>query len=62
MNPLTLGLTGLAVYFSYHFLKGYYKKESHEKRVKGKQRSKPLDLKNMEVEDAHYEDINDGEQ
>ena len=54
-------LAGLAAYFGYQFVKGTGLKKTSQDQVKGKPRKKSLDLDNMDVEDAHFEDIKDEE-
>jgi hypothetical protein len=54
-------LAGLAAYFGYQFVKGAGLKKSSQDQVKGKPSKKSLDLDNMDVEDAHFEDIKDEE-
>lgn len=53
-------LTGLVVYFGYHFIKGFFtsplKKES---TVKGRQKNQPLDLRGADVEDAQFEELDE---
>lgn len=55
-------LTGLVVYLGYHVFKGVFKKYNPSEQVKGKQKSNPLDLKKLDVEDADFEDIDEREQ
>ncbi len=55
-------LTGLVVYLGYHVFKGVFKKDKPSDQVKGKQKSNPLDLKKLDVEDADFEDIDEREQ
>jgi hypothetical protein len=47
---------GLIAYFGYHFLKGFFSWQS-KSPVKGKSGSPPLDLKDENVEDAKFKDI-----
>ena len=50
-------LLSLAGYFVYKYLKGFFIKEAQRDEVKGQQKSKPIDLKNEDIQDAEYEDI-----
>ncbi|MFH1941524.1 MAG: hypothetical protein ABIL68_05415 [bacterium] len=50
-------LTCTVAYFGYRFVKGLWDKGSQKEEVKGKQRSKPLDLRKEDVDDARFEDI-----
>jgi hypothetical protein len=54
-------LTGLVIYLSYHLFKGAFKKNEQSEQVRGKQKSSPLNLKDNDVEDAHFEDIDERE-
>jgi len=49
----------LLFYFGYRFYKKYLSAPSPKEKVKGRNRKKPLDLRDSEVEDAHFEDVND---
>ena len=51
----------LIIYFVYRFIKGIWVKSPRRNEVKGQQKSKPLDLSNEDVEDAHFEDVEDGD-
>jgi hypothetical protein len=53
--------TALVVYLGYRFLRGIWEKESRKEEIKGKSKSRPLNLKNEDVEDADFEDIEDKE-
>ncbi|MBN2102781.1 hypothetical protein JW835_01930 [bacterium] len=44
-------------YFAYHFLQGLFKKDQSDTIVEGKQKSPPLDLKEEDVEDAKFKDV-----
>jgi len=48
-------------YLGYRFFKGFIKKGSDKQEVRGEQKSKPLDLCNSDVEDAHFKDMEDRE-
>jgi hypothetical protein len=54
-------LAGAAVYVGYHILKGYLGKEPSKTFVQGKPKTKSLDFDQLDVEDAHFEDIPDEE-
>lgn len=56
---IRLILTGLAVYFGYHFIKGLFSGSPKESRVKGKPKKGPLDLRGADVEDADFEDLDE---
>ncbi len=49
----------IIVYFGYHFLKSMIKNEIRKSEIKGKQKNKPINFDNEDVEDAKYEDINE---
>ena len=51
---LFLSLIG---YFIYKYFKGLFIKDVQKDEVKGQQKSKPIDFKNEDVQDAEYEDI-----
>ena len=53
--------TALVVYLGYRFLRGMWEKASRKEEIKGKSKSRPLDLQDEDVEDAHFEDIEDKE-
>lgn len=53
-------LTILVLYLGYRFFKSFWKKESSKEEVKGRNKNQPLDLRNNDVDDARYEDIEDG--
>lgn len=50
-----------AVYFGMKFFKGLFPSTPKHVDVKGNAASKPLDLRDAEVEDAHFEEIKDKE-
>ncbi len=52
-------LIGLVVYLGYRLFKGLNSQGASSEDVKGKQEHEPLDLRNSDVEDAHFEDIQD---
>ena len=54
-------LTALVVYLGYRFFKTFWQKESTRDSVKGKQKSGPLDLRDADVDDARYEEIDNGD-
>ncbi len=57
---LRLLLTGLIVYFGYHFIKGFFASPPQkESNVKGRQKNQPLDLRDADVEDAHFEELDE---
>ncbi len=51
--------TALVVYLGYRFLKMFWKKTPPKEEIGGKQKGEPLDFKDEDVEDAHFEDIKD---
>ena len=51
----------LVIYLGYRFFRTLWQKEPPRDSVGGKQKSGPLDLRDADVDDAHYEDIEDGE-
>lgn len=53
-------LTGLAVYFGYHLVKGFFSRPpKNESNVRGKQKSQPLDLRDADVSDAEFEELDE---
>ena len=50
-------LLSLMFYLGYQFLRGMRGKPNKEGKVKGTQKNKPLNLKDEDVEDAQFEDI-----
>ena len=52
-------LTILALYLGYRFFKSFWKKESSKEEVKGRNKNQPLDLRDNDVDEARYEDIED---
>ena len=52
-------LTALIVYVVYRFFKSLTKKESPKEEVRGRNRNQPLDLRDSDVDDARFEDIDD---
>ncbi|MBN2030750.1 hypothetical protein JW824_10955 [bacterium] len=54
-------LIGLVVYLGYRLFKGLNSRSMSREDVKGKQKHEPLDLRNSDVEDADFEDIQDDE-
>lgn len=56
-------ILGLLVYFGYRLLRGLLPptNPAQKARVKGQAKSKPLDLNDADVEDAHYRDLSDGD-
>jgi len=50
----------LVVYLGYRFLRGLWEKDSRKEEIRGEQKNKPLDLRDADVEDAHFEDIEEG--
>lgn len=55
-------LTALVVYLGYRFFRVLWSKESVKSSVEGEQKSGPLDLRDADVDDAHYEEIDNGDQ
>ncbi len=51
---------GFLFYAGYRFFKGLWIKESHKEEVKGKQKNQPLDLRDEDVGDAQFEEIENG--
>ena len=54
-------LTGAVIYFGYQFVKGLFPSPEKKQEVKGESQNKPLDLRDADVADAHYEDIDEKE-
>ncbi len=54
-------LTGAVIYFGYQFVKGLLPSSEKKQEVKGEPQNKPLDLRDADVADAHYEDIDEKE-
>ncbi len=52
-------LTAAVVYFGYRFFKGIRAGQAKNEEVRGKSKSAPLDLRDADVEDASYEDLDD---
>ena len=52
-------LVAFIVYFGYRFYKSLGKKEPPKEEVRGRNKSQPLDLRDSDVDDARFEDIND---
>lgn len=44
-------------YFGYHFFKGLFSSGSSDVSVKGESKKPPLDLKEEDIEDAKYKDV-----
>jgi len=59
MGFFRLLLYGIIFYLAYHFFIGLFGKKESKTEVGGKKKSKPLDLKDVDVEDAHYREIDD---
>ena len=55
-------LFGIVIYLGYRLFKGLLPKVDRSVKVGGKQKNSPLDLKDSDVEDAHFEDIDEREQ
>ena len=53
--------TALVVYLGYRFFRVLWHKESPRNNVGGKQKSDPLDLRDADIDDARYEDIDNGD-
>lgn len=49
----------LVVYLGYRFLKGLFSKQNTGANVSGQQKNKPLDLRDSDVEDAKFRDIDE---
>ena len=47
------------IYLCYQFFKRFFGKKESRTEVGGQRKSKPLDLKNTDVEDAHFEEIDE---
>lgn len=56
---LRLLVTGLLIYIGYHFIKGFFTRSPKESIVKGRQKNRPLDLHDADVEDAEFEDLDE---
>ena len=52
-----LVLLSFAGYLAYKYFKGFFTQEGKKEEVKGQPKSKPIDLKNEDVQDAEYEEI-----
>ena len=50
-------LTVAIVYFGYKFFKGLWAKQTQRDEVRGRARNEPLDLRDKDIDDAHFEDI-----
>ena len=50
-------LTVLVVYLGYHIFKGFFSSEPPKTEVKGSNKSRPIDLRQEDVEDAKFKDI-----
>ena len=53
--------TALVIYLGYRFFRAFLQKEPTKNTVSGKQKSDPLDLRDADVDDARYEEIDNGE-
>ncbi len=53
--------TALVLYLGYRFFRAFRQKEPTKNTVSGKQKNKPLDLRDADVDDARYEDIDNGD-
>jgi len=53
--------TALVVYLGYRYLKGVWQRTSQPADVKGRKKSKPLDLQDQEIVDAEFEEIDEKE-
>ena len=51
----------LVVYLGYRFFRAFWPKGSSKNNIHGKQKSDPLDLRDADVDDAKYEEIDDGD-
>ena len=54
-------LIGLVVYLGYRLFKGLNSQGVSKEDVKGQQKHESLDLRDSDVEDAHFEDIKNDE-
>lgn len=59
MGLIKLIFYSIIIYLCYQFFKGLFGKKESKTEVGGKRKSKPLDLKDTDVEDAHFEEIED---
>jgi hypothetical protein len=46
-------------YFGYRFVKNLFGPTSSREEIHGQNRNQPLDLRDSDVEDARFEDVND---
>ena len=56
---MRLLMIALVSYLGYRFFKGFWSGGPSKQEVKGKQKNRPLDLHDSDVEDAHFRDIED---
>jgi len=60
MTLLRLLLYGILFYLGYKLLKEFFKKKASSPKVQGRARNpKPLDLNDVDIEDADYEEIDE---
>ncbi len=52
-------LYGLLAYVAYKTIRNFRAKPEKKESVEGEQKADPLDLKHADVEDAHFEDIDE---
>ena len=55
---LRLLLTALIVYLGYRFIKSIWPSSSPKEEVKGRNKNQPLDLRDSDVDEARFEDMN----
>ena len=53
--------SALVVYLGYRFLKGFWEKGKPKEEVGGRRKHEPIDLRDADVEDARFEDVEDEE-
>jgi len=49
----------LVVYLGYRFLKALFSNQSPKTNVRGQQKNRPLDLRDSDVEDAKFRDVDE---
>ena len=57
---IRLLFTGLLVYLGYRFVRGWFTTQPPKEEVKGESKHRSLDLRDEDVEDARFEDIDEG--
>lgn len=61
MSLIRLILIGLLVILGYRFFKGWLGGQPQKEEVRGKPKNEPLDLRNEDVDEARFEDIQEKE-